>query len=240
MNRLSTFSQGSARGNDPASTSHPTRRLLPVRAPGVAHEPGLKRTWAGGLIGLCVLLFVLLNPAQASLIFTATLDGDQEVPPVDTTAFGHAHFEFNEALTEMYYELHVFDIVDITQAHIHLAPPGVNGPVVLWLYPSGPPAALIPGEFNGLLASGTVSGADLVGELAGELLSALHAEMLAGNSYVNVHTLGHPPGEIRGQITAVPEPSILAVLGLGLGFLWIVCRKRKGHVPAARCRTGSG
>ena len=38
-------------------------------------------------------------------------------------------------------------------AHIHLAPtPGANGGIVVWLYPSGPPASLIPGRSDGVLA----------------------------------------------------------------------------------------
>jgi len=85
-------------------------------------------------------------------------------------------------------------------AHIHLAAAGVNGPVVLWLYPHAPPAQLIPGLFEGVLANGTRTAANLVGTLAGQDMSALIDAMIAGGAYVNVHTLQYPPGEIRGQI----------------------------------------
>jgi hypothetical protein len=53
---------------------------------------------------------------------------------------------------------------------------------------------------NGTLAEGTFTAANLVGPLAGATLADLLAEMEAGNSYVNVHTLAFPPGEIRGQV----------------------------------------
>jgi hypothetical protein len=72
------------------------------------------------------------------------------------------------------------------------------------------------GLVNGLLASGTVTAADLVGRLLGMPLTPLLTEMTTTNTYVNVHTLDLPAGEIRGQIVAVPEPATLALLGLGL------------------------
>jgi hypothetical protein len=47
--------------------------------------------------------------------------------------------------------------------------------------------------------------------------AALLASMKAGTSYLNIHTTLNPGGEIRGFLTAVPEPSSLVLLGaLGL------------------------
>jgi hypothetical protein len=72
--------------------------------------------------------------------------------------------------------------------------------VVAWLYPDGPPPQLIPGRFNGVLAEGILTEDDLVGMLAGESLETLVEQIMAGNTYVNVHTSQFPPGEVRGQI----------------------------------------
>jgi hypothetical protein len=83
--------------------------------------------------------------------------------------------------------------------HIHLAPAGANGPVAVWLYPSGPPAQLIPGPFNGVLANGIITSVNLVGPLAGMELSALIDHLTSGTAYVNLHTSQFPSGEIRGQ-----------------------------------------
>lgn len=79
-------------------------------------------------------------------------------------------------------------------SHIHLAPVGVNGPIVVPLF-----SGIQSGLFDGVLAQGTITAADLSGPLVGASLDALIAEMNAGNTYVNIHTLANPGGEIRGQ-----------------------------------------
>jgi hypothetical protein len=64
---------------------------------------------------------------------------------------------------------------------------------------------------DGVLATGTITAANLVGPLAGHPLSDLLSSMQAGNTYVNVHTNDgvappntgpgdFPGGEIRAQI----------------------------------------
>ena len=56
--------------------------------------------------------------------------------------------------------------------------------------------------------------------------AALLAGMLAGDSYLNIHTTVVPSGEIRGFLTQVPEPSSLATLGAGLAALGIIRRRK--------------
>jgi hypothetical protein len=107
------------------------------------------------------------------LTFTAPLSGRQEVPSNDSRATGNAVFQLSKDGTELSYKLIVANIQNVTMAHIHLAPAGANGPVVLWLYPSSPPAQLIAGRSQGILAEGTVTAGNLVGPLAGQALSAL-------------------------------------------------------------------
>lgn len=132
--------------------------------------------------------------------FAAALSGAQEVPPVDTAARGQITLQLSKDGTELGYRLIVANIENVTQAHLHLAPAGANGAVVAWLYPSGPPAQLIPGRSDGVLATGTITSADLVGPLAGASLSDLVAAIEAGDIYANVHTSQFPGGEIRGQL----------------------------------------
>jgi hypothetical protein len=139
--------------------------------------------------------------AHAEVTFRAHLTGDQEVPAVDTRAQGQAQFWLSDDGSELRYRLNVANIEDVLMSHIHMAAAGVNGPVVAWLYPPGPPPQLIPGRFSGVLATGVVTDAQLTGPLAGMTLADLLAAMSAGDTYVNVHTTANPGGEVRGQIS---------------------------------------
>jgi hypothetical protein len=133
---------------------------------------------------------------------TATLSGGEEVPANTSRARGQAVLQLNADGDALTFRLLIANIENVTQSHIHRAAAGVNGPIVVWLRPAAPPAVLVPGRFDGLFAEGTITAANLVGPLAGQPLSALLAEMRAGNTYVNVHTSALQPGEIRGQIRA--------------------------------------
>jgi hypothetical protein len=118
----------------------------------------------------------------------------------NSSATGQAIFRVSADGMSISYQLVVANIVNVTQAHIHLAPAGLNGPVIVWLYPSSPPAAAPAGPVNGILASGTITASNLVGPMLGSSVANLVSAMAAGNTYVNVHTTVNPAGEIRGQI----------------------------------------
>ena len=130
------------------------------------------------------------------------LSGDNERPtPNDSRAQGQAIFKISKDGTEISYKLITANIENVTQAHIHCCAnaEGTAG-IVVWLYPSAPPAVLIPGRSNGVLAEGVITQSSLVGSLAGQALSTLLDRIASGLAYVNVHTTQFPPGEIRGQI----------------------------------------
>jgi hypothetical protein len=134
--------------------------------------------------------------------FRTHLTGDSERPvPVVTNAQGQAIFQYSEDEDSLSYKLNVANIKDVTQAHLHL----INneetgtGPIVVWLYPDGPPAQLIPGRSQGTLAEGTITADDLIGLLAGQSIADLVEAIKAGRIYVNVHTTANPAGEIRGD-----------------------------------------
>jgi hypothetical protein len=152
------------------------------------------------LVGLMTTVAHAEASAAAPTTFRAVLSGGEEVPANDSRARGVAIFHLSADGESLSYRLNVANIENVTQAHIHLAPAGANGPVVAWLYPAAPPAQVIEGRSNGPLATGTITSDDLVGPLAGAELDDLIEELIAGNAYVNVHTSQFPPGEVRGQI----------------------------------------
>jgi hypothetical protein len=129
--------------------------------------------------------------------FFASLSGLEEVPPVQTNARGDAVFTINEDEKMMEYRLIIHNLLNFTEAHIHLGRRGENGPVVAFLFgPVDPGISVIQG-----IVRGNLSRKDLVGPLKGHPFSALLREMRSGNTYVNCHTVQNPEGEIRGQIS---------------------------------------
>jgi hypothetical protein len=115
-------------------------------------------------------------------------------------AGGKATFELNKEGTVLHYKVTATNIENVMMSHIHIAPPGKDGPVAAWLYPSGPPPKQIEGKFEGTLAEGNIKAENLQGELKGKPLSALIGKIEAGEAYANIHTKGKPGGEVRGQI----------------------------------------
>src|SRR3569833_1789899 len=137
----------------------------------------------------------------------ARLTGGEQVPaPVDTPAIGQALFQLSDDVTSLQVKVMVTRIVDVIGAHIHMAAAGANGPIVASFIPdtadflSSGPFVSTPINVTGVLVTGTITAADLVGPLAGQQMSALIDAIRAGNTYFNVHTVVHQPGEIRGQI----------------------------------------
>jgi hypothetical protein len=143
------------------------------------------------------------------------LTGDEEVPPRETDARGRLTVKLSNDGQSLDYTLDVKDILNVTQAHIHMAAKGVNGGIVVWLFPGVKATTAVPGGgglVRRLTISGTIRAADLRGALAGQPLSALVAAIQAGNTYGNVHTEDgnpattnsgpgdFPGGEIRGQL----------------------------------------
>jgi hypothetical protein len=149
---------------------------------------------------LVLALIAVTGTVSASGKRTFTAHLTAEAPGVETQAVGQAIFKVSKDGQSVDYKIIVAQLDDITMAHIHWKPGGGDAPPVVWLLPSGPPPTLIPGTTNGILVQGTFTAADFVGNLAGQSVGDLLSIFRSGESYVNVHTLEYPGGEIRGDI----------------------------------------
>ncbi|HEY3212412.1 MAG TPA: CHRD domain-containing protein [Actinomycetota bacterium] len=143
------------------------------------------------LAAVAAVVFVVLVPAgsvgaDAGRPFATTLTGAAEVPAADPDASGSASIILNQGLGTVCFDLSWANVDGtVFAAHIHLAPVGVNGPIVVPLF---------AGSFAGTDSlSGCVEGVDR------DLIKAIRQDPSA--YYVNVHsTPDFPGGAIRGQL----------------------------------------
>lgn len=145
-------------------------------------------------------LFIPLIAANGATTFHATLSGKNQSPAIDTPAHGTATFILSNGGKTLRFRLYVAGVENVSMAHIHVGPAGKEGPVAAWLYPSHPPAQVKKGKFSGELATGMITAKSLQGPLKGKTIGDLEQEIKSGDAYVNIHTVQHPAGEIRGQI----------------------------------------
>ncbi|WP_111641673.1 CHRD domain-containing protein [Marinimicrobium alkaliphilum] len=136
----------------------------------------------------------ILTDTQSVHVFT--LSGDQEVPAVQTDAYGQGYLMYDSSNGALTLNTWAWDL-DASAAHIHYAEAGLNGGVV-----------------HGLEANADTDGLWQLPE--GTILSSDEASALQmANLYVNVHTDAHPDGEIRGQI--LPDDYALVLFDLSPG-----------------------
>ena len=135
--------------------------------------------------------------------FYSEMSGEQELPePVESEGSGFATFQVAGGDASLAFTLVVNDLENVTMAHIHLKAEGSEtGPPVLLLYMAEDTETGVVS--NGVLNSAVVGDLDLIGPLEGQPMSALIDAILAGETYVNVHTTTNPAGEIRGDIVQV-------------------------------------
>lgn len=160
------------------------------------------------LLAVSATAALLARPAAAETK-NVGLTGFEEVPVVITDASGQFRASIANDESSIQYELAYAGFVNVTQAHIHIAQPNVNGTIVLWLCsnlaspptPAGTQACPAPpATITGLLLPGDVQAVASQDIGAGDLGDVI-AAIRSGLAYVNVHSVTSPSGVIRGQFS---------------------------------------
>ncbi|HYI11866.1 MAG TPA: IPTL-CTERM sorting domain-containing protein [Thermoanaerobaculia bacterium] len=143
--------------------------------------------------------------------FTFTANGAQEAPPTDSTATGNCLADLADNAASVFVQC-THNVVAPTDIHLHVAPPGIDGPVI-FTFPTAP-------SFEG----------------NAPLTPRLVADFAAGFLYVNIHSPDYEEGEIRGQLLGPVAPAmnvpavptlgewalLLMALGLAIAAGWRV------------------
>jgi hypothetical protein len=119
----------------------------------------------------------------ATNTFSASLAGNQAVPPTGSGATGAARFDVMSDGT-IHWSLQTTGLDTVLAAHIHAGKRGQNGDVVVPLYTGGPT--------RDLNVTGTITD-------PAQIAAAVWL-FRSDSAYVNVHTPRFIGGEIRGQV----------------------------------------
>jgi len=148
---------------------------------------------------LAFALVLWVGRAEATIVnYVVALSGAQEVGGGDPDGTGTATLTLDTTLNTIAWNIVVANLDTVILDHIHQAPAGVNGGVVI--------------DFGGLLSGTGLFDTDVSAVVANPT-----------NFYVNVHTNVFPGGAVRGQI---PEPATFALLGAGLLGIAAASRRR--------------
>ena len=124
---------------------------------------------------------VVAAPPTPPVVYTATLSGAQENPPVLTAASGTATFQLDTRSGVLTGTVVTANMTG-TVAHLHIAPVGVNGGVSI------PLNETVTGSGSWTVPAATV------------LTIEQRLALASGNMYANIHSTAYPGGLIRGQI----------------------------------------
>ncbi len=186
------------------------------------------------LVVLLPLACLWASAAHAvPIFFAADLSGPAENPPNASPGTGSALVAYDPAAHTLRVQVEFSGLLaPTTVAHIHccIAAPGTvmvaTTTPTFPGFPAGVTAGTYDQTFDLTLASsfnaafitangGTVAGAE----------AALAEGLEDAEAYMNVHSQMFMAGEIRGFLTAVPEPATWGLLAVGVGALMVARRR---------------
>jgi hypothetical protein len=183
---------------------------------------------------LLALSMLMLAPVTQAvpITFAAILTGANEVPATPSLGIGNALVTIDSATNIMHVVVTFSGLLSPTTAsHIHCCGPAGTNQMVATTTPTFPgfPLGVTSGAYDrffNLLDAGTWNPAFITahGGTIAQAEADFIAGMLAGNTYLNIHTMQFGGGEIRGQLR-IPEPATLALLAFGLLLLGFVRRR---------------
>lgn len=168
-----------------------------------------------GVASLGVATFALAGGSGAGFNhLQADLSGYQEVPSVSTQGSASFKADVSSDGTSIAWELSYANLESTAQqSHIHFGQRSVNGGISVFLCTNlgNGPAGMQPCPPSPATISGTIAAADVSPDIPATLAartqgigtgqySELVRAIEAGKTYVNVHSVTWPGGEIRAQL----------------------------------------
>lgn len=157
----------------------------------------MRRTMTGLTLAAALVLGSSTAANAQHVLLTAVLSGANETPAPGllTGAVGSAEVVVDLSAKTVDYEVKVFNLPTVaTAGHFHVGGSGLAGPVVVNINP--PPYS---GDF---VVKGTATAANLTvrSDQGIKEWDDFIQALVGGNTYVNIHSITNPGGEIRGQL----------------------------------------
>jgi hypothetical protein len=195
-------------------------------------------------LALSIATLGLVSGAGATPVeFSANLSGPNESPPNASPGTGAAFVTFDLAANTMRVQVSFTGLLGPdTASHIHCCTtaPFTGTAMVATTtptftgFPTGVTSAVYDNTFNMLLSSSynpafIASAFDPTHDPMGAE-TALYDAVVAGDTYLNIHSMVVPGGEIRGFLIPAPEPITISLFGAGLAGAVAMRRRKKKAV----------